>query len=287
MPFIIDQNLCVACGSCFGNCPNRAIIRKGEDCFVTAMCTDCGICTYYCPMGAIGKGAIKADLDNKKLDNALKTKLSLNRHIAAMKYADKAPQGIPVEEGPQFWCGICGDIFEGKGDPVFFTAPASTCGGSAMIGLGAVKTSKENFSAVINGIVVGEGNLYATIDLLAKERNVFPLFKNIYGGVIVGSLAHVSMPDLILFPLNGHQMCVVSTAFAFDTGEIIKGYAGSAACIMTVPFPLVENKPVFSVGDHGGRTHMRLKDDEFLVSFPYRLIPGLIKNIDRTVYAHE
>jgi uncharacterized protein (DUF169 family) len=156
-----------------------------------------------------------------------------------------------------------------------------------MIGLGAAKSSKEFFSTVINGIVVGEGNLYASIDLLAKERSVFPRFKKIYHGVTVGALEQVTMPDLILFPVNSHQMCVVSTAFAFDTGEIINGFAGSAACVMTIPVPLMENKPVFSVGDHGGRTHMRLKDDEFLLGFPYRLVPGLIKNIDRTVFANE
>jgi len=287
MSFLIDQNLCVTCGSCFANCPNRAIIRKGEVCFVTEMCSDCGICTQYCPVGAIGKGDIKAERDNKKLDKALKDRLSLKRHIVAMKYADKAPEDVPVEEGPQFWCGICGDIFEGEGKPVYFTAQASTCGGSAMIGLAAPKNSKENFSTVINGIVVGEGNLYATIDLLAKGRDVFPRFKKIYHGVTVGSLEHIRMPDLILFPVDSNQMCMVSTAFAFDTGEIITGFAGSAACVMTIPHPLMENKPVCSVGDHGGRTHMRLKDDEFLLGFPYRLVPGLVKNLDRTVYANE
>jgi len=30
-----------------------------------------------------------------------------------------------------------------------------------------------------------------------------------------------------------------------------------------------------------------MRDDELLVSIPYRLIPGLVKNMDRTVYAHE
>ena len=92
MPFIIDQNLCVACGSCFGNCPNRAIIRRGKECIVTEMCSDCGVCIQYCPMGSIGKGKTEAEFDNKKLDKALKDKLFLKRHITAMKFEDKAPQ---------------------------------------------------------------------------------------------------------------------------------------------------------------------------------------------------
>jgi len=32
---------------------------------------------------------------------------------------------------------------------------------------------------------------------------------------------------------------------------------------------------------------MRLKDEEFVVCFPYRLVPGLVSNMDRTVYAME
>jgi uncharacterized protein (DUF169 family)/NAD-dependent dihydropyrimidine dehydrogenase PreA subunit len=287
MSFTIDQNLCVACGSCSSNCPNRAIIRKDDEFFITNMCCDCGTCIHYCPMGAIGEGKIKAELDNKKIDKALKDKLFLKKHIIAMKYADKAPQGIAIEDGPQFWCAICGDITEGEGTPVFFTAPASACGGSAMIGIGSGKFTKEQFDTVLNSIVIGEGNIYATKDLLSKGREAFPLFPKIYGGVVIGSLEHVKMPDLILFPVDSHQMCMISTAYAFDTGEIIMGYAGSAACLMSVTFPFMENKPVFAIGDYGGRNNMRLKDEEFLVCFPYRLVPGLVKNMERTVYARE
>lgn len=287
MSFIIDQNICIACGSCSANCSNRAIIRRGEGFFVTEMCCDCGICINYCPINAIGKGKTKAEFDNKKMDKALKDKLSLKRHIVAMKFADKAPKGAPVYDGLNFWCAICGDILEGKGKPTFFTTEKSTCGGSAMIGIGLKKATKEEVFAVWDDIVIGEGNLFATKDLLVKGRPTFPLYPKIYGGVILGSLEDVSMPDVILFPVSGNQMCMVSTAYAFDTGEIIMGYAGSATCVMTVTIPFLENKPVFSSGDHGGRTFMRLKEEEILVCFPYRLVPGLVKNLDRTVYAQE
>jgi uncharacterized protein (DUF169 family) len=56
---------------------------------------------------------------------------------------------------------------------------------------------------------------------------------------------------------------------------------------MSITFPYVENKPVFTVGDYGGRTFMRLQDEEFLVCLPYRLVPGLVTNLDRTVYGKE
>ncbi len=250
MPFIIDQGLCAACGSCVGNCPNRAIVMRGEQYFITDMCCDCGVCLAYCSTGAIKKGLVKTEFDNKKTDRALKEKLSLKRNIVAMKFADKAPDGVRIEDGPTFWCAICGDIFEGQDEPVFFSGMASSCGGSKNIGIGSRKVAKEDFDAVINAQVVGEGNLYATKDLLAKNRALFPRYPKVYGGMVLGSLGTVARPDIILFPVNGHQLSMISTAYSFETAELMTGYAGKSTCLMSITFPFIENKPVFTPGDH-------------------------------------
>jgi len=287
MPYSIDKTLCSECGSCFSICSNRAVVKREGIYLVTEMCSDCGVCIPFCPTGAIGKGKSKAEFDNKKLDKALKDRLSLKRHIAAMKYADQAPQGVRVEEGPHFWCAICGDIFEGNGEKVFFTAKASTCGGSAMIGVGVGKYTRDEFEAALQVEVTGEGKLFATKNEMTKARCFFPRYPKAFGGMILGSLEEMSMPDLIIFPVNGNQMCMISTAYTFDTGEIISGFAGSATCMMTVAIPYQENRPVFSSGDYSGRDFMRLKDEESVVCFPYRLVPGLVKNMERTVFARD
>ena len=287
MPFVIDRDLCVACGSCIGNCPNRAIVRTGEQVVITGMCSDCGTCIHYCTMGAIGKGKDKADFNTKTLARALTEKLSLKKNIVAMKYASKPPAEVTMEKGPHFWCGICGDIFDGDSCAVFFTPKASSCGGCANIGIGGIKANKEEFEAALNGQVLGEGNLYARKDLLAKGRSIFPQYPRVSGGVTIGPLEQVSMPDLIIFPLHGKQMCMVSTAYGCETGEVIFGYAGKSTGLMSISSPYVETRPVFTAGDYGGRTFMRLDDEEFVVCFPFRLVPGLVKNLDRTVFSRE
>jgi len=287
MPFAINDELCARCGSCIGNCPNRAIVRREDKVIVTDMCCDCGVCVRYCPVGAIGRGAVDAVLDVKELAACLKDKLGLSRNIAAMKFSDKAPADVPVEEGPQFWCAICGDIFEGQGSPLFFTAAASMCGGCANMGLGAKRVAREEFDAALEASVVGEGNLYASREPMTKNRDAFPLFNHIFNGMVIGAFEKISRPDLVLFPATPAQLAAISTAFAFDTGEIIAGFAGKSTCLMTIPSTLFNNRPVFTAGDHGGRMFMRLKDEELLVCFPFRLIPGLVKNLDKTFYAHH
>ncbi|MEI6128190.1 MAG: DUF169 domain-containing protein [Pseudomonadota bacterium] len=286
MPFIIDQNQCVKCGACIGNCPNRAIIRRRDSVIITGMCSDCGICMQHCGLNAISRGADHAVMDNLALDRALKENLSLSRNIVAMKFADTAPEGVAAADGLNFWCHICGDIFEGDQGPIFFTALNSVCGGASALGLGARNVNRDDVLAVIE-VVAGDGGYYTTNDLFTKARTLFPRFPRVYGGLVIGSLEKVSAPDCILFPVNATQMCKVATAYAFETGEIISGSAGGGTCLATVVIPFVENRPVFSCGDHGGRVHMRLRDEESLVCFPYRLVPGMVKNLPRTVCTQE
>ena len=286
MPFIIDQTLCVKCGSCIGNCPNRAIINRGAEVVITGMCSDCGMCRQHCGLNAISSGKVKVELNNLKLDTALKDKLALSRNIVAMKFADKAPEGVSVEDGLNFWCHICGDIFEGAEKPVFFTAQNSICGGSSALGLGMRSLNRDDVLAVRDAIT-GEGGYFAANDLFTKPRTLFPKFARVYGGLIIGSLTQVKMPDMILMAVNAKQMCMLSTAYSFETGEIITGNAGGGTCLATVVIPFLENRPVFSCGDHGGRMHMRLRDEESLICFPYSLVPGTVNNLARTVCAHE
>ena len=287
MSFYINQELCVECGGCFSNCPNGAVLKNRGAYSVSAMCSDCGTCIHCCPVGAIKQGKTKTDFDNQKIDQALKNKLSLKRGIVAMKFSDKAPEGIPFEEGPHFWCAICGDIFEGKGTPVYFTGRASACGGSIMAGIGTPQSDSEEFKAAMDAFVVGEGKLFISNEFISKGREFFPLFPKQFIGALLGPLEQVKMPDIIYFPVTPHQMAMISTAYALETGNIISGFTGAPMCIQTIHVPFVENKPVFNTGDWGGRTRSGLKEDEMLVSIPYKLVPGILSNLDRTSYANE
>jgi uncharacterized protein (DUF169 family)/NAD-dependent dihydropyrimidine dehydrogenase PreA subunit len=286
MPFTIDQNLCVGCGSCIGNCPNRAIVRRGAGVVITDMCCDCGTCARVCGVSAIARGAARADFDAAKIDAALKEKLAVTREIVAMKFADKAPEGVSPEDGLNFWCHICGDIFEEGAGPVFFTAQNSVCGGGAALGLGARSVDPENVKAVME-VMTGQGGYFETSDLFTKARLSYPRFPRLQGGIVLGPLTKVPAPDMILLPVNGRQMCMIATAYGFETGELIQGSAGGGTCLETAVIPFLENRPVFTCGDHGGRMHMRLRDDDFLACLPWRLVPGIVKNLDKTVFTTE
>jgi MinD superfamily P-loop ATPase len=56
MAFVIDEEECVSCGTCFETCEHDAVIEK-EDCYEIdpEKCKDCGDCASECPVEAISQ----------------------------------------------------------------------------------------------------------------------------------------------------------------------------------------------------------------------------------------
>ena len=54
MAYKIDENTCISCGTCAGECPVEAILA-GDDSYVidADTCIDCGTCASVCPVEAI------------------------------------------------------------------------------------------------------------------------------------------------------------------------------------------------------------------------------------------
>ena len=221
MPFIIDQNLCVACGACFSNCPNRAIIKRGDHYLVTQLCSDSGPCINLCPMEAIGQGETKADFNNKKIDKALKEIFSLKKGIVAMKYVDKPPQGVTVEDGPHFWCAICGDIFDGKGEPLFFTGSAAEFDlGNIRIVPRSVDPAEDAFSCEdLAGLAVAE--------LMEDESYIFGNETWDAGIEVFTARTGIDwspIPELVTITTSGEGMSTeVSVEYASDLDQTDKG----------------------------------------------------------------
>ncbi len=53
MAAVVDQNTCVACGACAGECPCGAITIEDFAVVDAEACASCGACADACPCGAI------------------------------------------------------------------------------------------------------------------------------------------------------------------------------------------------------------------------------------------
>ena len=64
MAYKIDENVCISCGSCAGECPTEAI-SAGDNSYVidADKCISCGTCVYQCPFGAIMDKSFLVDVE--------------------------------------------------------------------------------------------------------------------------------------------------------------------------------------------------------------------------------
>ena len=56
MAYKIDENTCIACGTCAGECPQGAIKEGDVYSIDPDVCIDCGTCAGVCPCEAIAPG---------------------------------------------------------------------------------------------------------------------------------------------------------------------------------------------------------------------------------------
>lgn len=55
MAYKIDENVCISCGSCIGECPVEAISAGDVYVIDADKCISCGSCAGVCPTGAISE----------------------------------------------------------------------------------------------------------------------------------------------------------------------------------------------------------------------------------------
>lgn len=56
MAYVINPDLCMACGTCQGECPTGAINEGDVYSIDPNICIDCGTCAGVCPCEAIAPG---------------------------------------------------------------------------------------------------------------------------------------------------------------------------------------------------------------------------------------
>jgi len=219
---------------------------------------------------------------NREIANALMEKEKYERQFLAFKLYDEVPKDVPFYgDDMSMLCAITAEAWT-KEEPFYITKENCVCGGSLYGGIGIRKSPPEEREAGMS-ILFGEGAPYGSKEVLMKVGQQIKKHLKHHKYLVIGTLDKIEEPDLVQVVGNANQIYKLTKAFTWETGEVVQGLSGTSWCAMALPGPYRTNKPTFTLGDHGGRSLMGIKDYELFFVAPFSLLPMIVRNLDKSL----
>jgi uncharacterized protein (DUF169 family) len=231
-------------------------------------------------------------MTNEQIEKTIKDNVpGISKEFVAMKMWKEEPKDVPKYEGRAF-PGICAQIGEvlWSKETFYLTGDQNFCeAGIQGAGLKALSTEEEwkktfeEHAKMSRGIKdletahryyqVGEGNLCGV-----PERNA---------AVQLGLFKDVKDPDVVLIFCPAAAGDIINRAYAYETGEILKGFGSFGACSFTIRYPYVRNEPTLTIGDVEWRTCIGLDPGEITLAFPYQTFFQFIDSLPKVAQHYK
>ena len=215
----------------------------------------------------------------------LKEDLKVKKELIAIKVMKEKPPDTPHYEGQATpgMCALVGEIIKGR-DLCYVTKKNLGCF-EALTGTGTCTNMPRDEYLEF---MIEQNKSYPMhlddVTLVSYYDRVDTFFKHpaIDGtGIIVGSLARVDVPDLVLLFLTPHQGDILTRARAY-LGDYTRGFGGMGGCIFTIRYSYVTGDPSFSTSDTAWRMFVGLAEDELTYTFPYFKLSAIADRIKPT-----
>ncbi len=217
-------------------------------------------------------------MDASLIKTHLKNELGMHDEIIALKQLKEKPPDIPAYNDKNNICYMMGEVLE-EGKAFYTTLQDHVCLlGCAATGLDpdlqtlgdAERQESEQFH--ISGI-----NIFPTAELQARAEQeadrLFPKFQDACRAVVIGPFGDVVEPDVLIMLGTPDQVHLLTRAYCYGTGSIVRGYAGMGVCRMLLPYGILNKEPVFTVSDRAWRRALKLAPAQLtLVTPPDKLL---------------
>lgn len=214
---------------------------------------------------------------HQKLGKKLKKMLKLEREPVAIKWSFKEPKNIaPEEEKSRF----CRKIEKAMNGQVFYSnLEYELCmGGARYSGLG----DESNYPASLrSGNFLVAAGVYKNIPAVQRSwQNNLSIPSDIFQAVIFAPLVNAEFePDVVLIVCNARQGMEILHANAYDTGSHAFGGDSGPICSSMASIPYLTGKVTYGFADIGARRHMKMKDEEVMVSIPASELERIVSNL--------
>ena len=149
--------------------------------------------------------------------------------------------------------------------------------------LGFSKIDDPKISGMIKQFVVEGEKLFSSYEALDKLiSQIEDTPDNKENCFVLSPLENAqSEPDLVVFVCNPEQACRLLTFVTFFDGVMPKIKIGGPTCRMAIMYPLLSGEVNISFQDYTARKMCKMEKDKLLVTMPFKLIPAIIKNLDK------
>jgi uncharacterized protein (DUF169 family) len=224
-------------------------------------------------------------MTKEDLVSTLKVDLKVEKEVLAIKTMKEVPSDIPHYQGQAMpgMCGLVGEILkegfvcyvahENFGCPMAFEATGTKDPGPRDEFLKFMIEQNQDYP------------MHKDADtLVAYYDKADPFFKHpeVTGqGLVVGPLAKVDDPDLVLLFVTPHQADILSRCRAF-LGDFTRAFGGMTGCMFNMRYSFVMGDPCFSTSDTAWRMFGGLSEYELTYTFPYQKLMEIADQIKPT-----
>jgi uncharacterized protein (DUF169 family) len=215
----------------------------------------------------------------------LREDLKIKKECIALKAVNKPPENISPYAGQALpgMCAVLGEILK-EGFVRYVTKENMGCF-EALTATGTCENLprdkyldfmiEQNASYPMHKDAATLLKYYDKVDAFFKH----PLLDG--SGLIIGPLAHVEDPDLILLFLTPHQADILTRCIGF-LGDFTCGFGGLGGCIFNLRYSFVTKAPSFSTSDTAWRVFAGLDETELTYTLPYAKLQQIAEHIKPT-----
>ena len=216
-----------------------------------------------------------------ELSERMKKMLGLDSLPIAISFSTEAPEGVEQLHGRARLCQML-DRVRLEGESFYTVSECHECdGGASSCGLRMMSESRKT------------GEFLVKLGLFSSRRAA-RRFLNSNPRIEFGTVQAVSFsplekakfePDVVVLICNAKQGMQIAEAFAYESGKRTTGLTGPPICSAVVAAPFLTGEVVYSLGDTGARKYMKLKDEDMFVGIPGELLPDIVENLGKGVFA--
>ncbi len=211
----------------------------------------------------------------------LKENLKVKKECIALK-ADLPSPHTPPYAGQALpgMCTLVGEIL--KKPTVYYVTKENLGCFEALVSTGTCENLPRD--AYLN-FMIEQNSQYPmhkdAITLVKYYDRIDDFFKHPQGagrGLIIGPLAEVAEPHLILLFLTPQQADILNRCFAY-LGDFTCGFGGLGGCIFNLRYSFVTGLPCFSTSDTAWRVFAGLDENELTYTLPYVKLQQIAEHI--------